>query len=255
MTGLLQRLASRATGQAWTLRSDARLPFATLAPLPEVEPSAPAFSPAQASEPTATPAITGQNSAQAPHATPQNTTSPQIPEPLATPVHTAPHRQSNLSATVQGQDAQRPAATSAPQDAPGGWLHPHNSPHAATRVVPDVDTPPQTTRAAFSTQSSTQPIPPRLLSARSAYGMQAMTAAVATPAHIRSNPQPSTTQRHRTHAQPAAPTQPAEVHVHIGRIEVTAVTEAPAPAPARARSERPQPMSLDAYLARRKESS
>jgi hypothetical protein len=42
-----------------------------------------------------------------------------------------------------------------------------------------------------------------------------------------------------------------EVHVHIGRIEVTAVHEAPTPKakPSAAR----KPMSLDDYLARRKE--
>ena len=47
-------------------------------------------------------------------------------------------------------------------------------------------------------------------------------------------------------AQPAA-REDTEIHIHIGRIDVTAVHEAPKPRP-RAR-ERTQPVSLDAYLA------
>ena len=58
-----------------------------------------------------------------------------------------------------------------------------------------------------------------------------------------------------THTTPAE-TSPAvetetEVHVHIGRIEVTAVQEAAVPKPAAAG--RRQPMSLDDYLARRQQ--
>lgn len=49
-------------------------------------------------------------------------------------------------------------------------------------------------------------------------------------------------------AQPAA-REDTEVHIHIGRIDVTAVHEAPKPNP-RAR-EHTQPVSLDAYLAAR----
>ena len=46
--------------------------------------------------------------------------------------------------------------------------------------------------------------------------------------------------------------QPNEVHVHIGRIEVIAVREPPAAAPARVKRNGPQPMSLDEYLAKRR---
>lgn len=50
--------------------------------------------------------------------------------------------------------------------------------------------------------------------------------------------------------QPAkAPEETTEVHVTIGRIEVTAVQEAEAQKPAPRR--RPAPMSLDEYIARR----
>ncbi len=44
--------------------------------------------------------------------------------------------------------------------------------------------------------------------------------------------------------------QANEVHVHIGRVEVTAVSEAPPPPRKRSESHR-QPMSLDDYLAKR----
>ncbi|MCP1644499.1 hypothetical protein J2T41_004137 [Pseudomonas citronellolis] len=51
-----------------------------------------------------------------------------------------------------------------------------------------------------------------------------------------------------TQAEPT-PRQPDEVHIHIGRIEVTAIQEA---APARREARKgPPPLSLDDYLARR----
>jgi hypothetical protein len=50
-----------------------------------------------------------------------------------------------------------------------------------------------------------------------------------------------------THA--VANGEPSEVHIHIGRIEVTAMHEA-AP-PRRPPVQKPPPMSLDAYLAKR----
>jgi hypothetical protein len=45
------------------------------------------------------------------------------------------------------------------------------------------------------------------------------------------------------------PSVPSEVHVHIDRVEVTAVREAPPPQPPR--PERRKPMSLDEYLSKR----
>jgi hypothetical protein len=50
-------------------------------------------------------------------------------------------------------------------------------------------------------------------------------------------------------APQAAASQETEVHIHIGRIDVTALHEAPRPK-ARPR-ERAQPVSLDAFLAAR----
>jgi hypothetical protein len=50
-------------------------------------------------------------------------------------------------------------------------------------------------------------------------------------------------------AAQAAADEPTEVHIHIGRIEVTAVHEAPAPRTLPSRKQ--APMSLDAYLAAR----
>jgi hypothetical protein len=69
--------------------------------------------------------------------------------------------------------------------------------------------------------------------------------ATSTPsAQQRPGPQASSGQIDHT-----AVTAPDEIHVHIGRIEVTAVQEAPKP---KAREQRGQaPMSLDDYLAKR----
>ena len=53
----------------------------------------------------------------------------------------------------------------------------------------------------------------------------------------------------RSPARAAKAEEPTEVHVHIGRIDVTAVHE-PA-APRRRPAGAPAPMSLDTYLARR----
>jgi hypothetical protein len=51
----------------------------------------------------------------------------------------------------------------------------------------------------------------------------------------------------------AQQTGPAdEIHIHIGRIEVTAVQEPAAPAPRRKPKGR-EPMSLDDYLAKRRQ--
>ena len=62
-------------------------------------------------------------------------------------------------------------------------------------------------------------------------------------------------QSHKTgdHQPTSAPqdNEPTEVHVHIGRIEVTAITE-PAPAPAKPRRGKPT-MSLEEYLAKRQQ--
>jgi hypothetical protein len=49
-------------------------------------------------------------------------------------------------------------------------------------------------------------------------------------------------------AHAIASDEPNEVHIHIGRIEVTAVHE---PAPARRRAAATPPMSLDSYFAKR----
>ena len=53
-------------------------------------------------------------------------------------------------------------------------------------------------------------------------------------------------------AAPSGPGADTEVHIHIGRIDVTALHEAPRPK-AKPR-ERTQPVSLDAYLAARSKS-
>ena len=63
---------------------------------------------------------------------------------------------------------------------------------------------------------------------------------------------PAPASRDRTPA--AAPVAP-EVHIHIGRIELTAATAAPAGGGGRASSPGRKPMSLDAYLQQRRRNS
>ena len=66
-------------------------------------------------------------------------------------------------------------------------------------------------------------------------------------------PSPPSLRRRESAADPRHDerSQPNEVHVHIGRVEVTAVQEAPAPRRAAARKGR-EPMSLDTYLEQRR---
>ena len=69
-------------------------------------------------------------------------------------------------------------------------------------------------------------------------------------ANAGSNPRGAVTFRPANRPQAAPSEAKAEVHVHIGRIEVTAVHRSAEPPPRNPPS-RPQPMSLNEYLARR----
>lgn len=69
-------------------------------------------------------------------------------------------------------------------------------------------------------------------------------------ANAGSDPRGAVTFRPTNRPQATLSEAKAEVHVHIGRIEVTAVHR-PAEPPPRNPPSRPQPMSLDEYLARR----
>lgn len=229
MTGLLHRLAQRATGNAWTVRSDARLPFGadgldrpqddTAPPLNEaaVETHAPARPrpPEPASLATAAP---------------EQAVPPLVQSPA---VAAQPGRAHAVEAEAAA--TRTPVATTTP-------AQPHGAP--GTAAVPAAAMP---TMASLHTPARPQSTPPPrreepapLLPPQPSTAGHAAPLAqtVRGPAAFALRPAPQ-----------AAANQETEVHIHIGRIDVTALHEAPRPK-ARPR-ERTRPVSLDAYLAAR----
>lgn len=246
MSGLLQRLAARATGSAWALRSDARLPFSGSPGVPEmhgVEPREPAVShrPAQAVQARAT--VTPQLMVPLPEPTPATT------PPLARAQQMAATEDPAAADTPRLARAQ-PALTRAQATAqplahggrPPGSVS--TAPHPATEQMP-----PPFTRGPTA-DADPEPLLPTANERVVAKAPQtaAATAQPGTPRAPHALPP-----RLQALATPAPASEPTEVHVHIGRIEVTAITQPQAPK--RAARERSQPLSLDAYLARRKEPS
>ena len=225
MTGLLHRLAQRATGSAWTVRSDLRLPFGAeglerlqgdaSAPLMQ----APVAGAQAAVRPGSAAAAARDCPAQALHAEAVWSQAPmppaREPAPTRAPLATAAPAQPSEATGATGTGAARAAA------------------------VPAI-------AAALQTPARPRPTPPRggaepapLLPS------QPSTAGQAAPLHETVRGPAAFALRHHA-PQSAAADQETEVHIHIGRIEVTALHEAPAPKARR--RERTPPVSLDAYL-------
>ena len=232
MTGLLHRLAARANGTAWTVRSDSRLPFASESwgqtaieteaqqtePSTLLRPAAAAPAPdRQAAETIAQP-----NRPRQQQATWQVAAS-EPPDALMPP--STPPRW-----TVQQHLIAADAATS-PQPPGVRTVSPQQTPGAPAIFRPAAA---QTHAASAFAQSTPEPLLPpvsaNLVAASAGLAPRAQLGAWAST------------------AQPAA-REDTEVHIHIGRIDVTAVHEGPKPRP-RTR-ERTQPVSLDTYLAAR----
>lgn len=218
MSGLLLRLAARACGQrSATLHSPAALPFQGVAEQEENPAPAPdrLDPPAERPQAMQQPAsrIDRPTAAEQPGSAPRGETAP---DPLITPpAAPAFHHPTPAAAPPNGNAAETVSmATSAPLDMPA----------PAPLVVPGA---PMGRPDALERPSA----------GRS--GLLSLS-----PSPI---PQPAA-------AAPVVATAPGrqadEVHIHIGRIEVTAVQEsAPGPhAPRKGRS----PLSLEDYLARRK---
>lgn len=229
MTGLLQRLAARAAGNAWTVRSDARLPFHAIAMETAQEPEPPMESSARRG-----------------------------------PVHRAdPHEAPALDAGVHrsrtrppapSPNAIEPGGQQAPQEQPppmvGDMLATHalrapvSTPSPAARVAPDAKVAATSTQAQDASPVGPAPSP----ATRRADPPPLMPARAPEAGHASSPAQVPPTVTAWTAARSEATAEP-EVHIHIGRIDVTAVHETPRP---RAKPrERAQPVSLDAYLAAR----
>ena len=239
MTGLLHRLAARANGSAWAVRSDARLPFAAegleaapapalaahapqAEPAPMLRPAAPAMEPpaqAQAESGNAPlhMSMAPSRLQQAPWQAPANAQAA-AQQPLANLLHDSPQPQAHGTASPLRQAP----TMHAPQEAAASPVH----------LLPQAARP----GPAFTPQRDPAP----LLPGHTAAAASAMPTGPAPHAHA------ATWAR----GAPAATREDTEVHIHIGRIDVTAVHETPKAKP-RAR-EPAQPVSLQAYLATRK---
>lgn len=250
MNGLLQRLAARATGSAWALRSDARLPFAgTTAGMAEA-------SFLVSGTPAAAPPIAHTGVGQPPvarhtQAPPANAPHPPAPVAAGTARKAAMHGHRDatpslpLHTPVAATGAKagsmgRPGADDVPRlmDTDTSCAATANTPAPGPVAAPDPAPllPLQRGRSAASTSAA----------ASAAQGKVHPEAADAPGALLPlPRPQPFTA--------PLKRTEPAEVHIHIGRIEVAAAPEPQAPR--RQARERTPPLSLDAYLSRRKEPS
>ncbi|MDM0109281.1 hypothetical protein QTH97_30390 [Variovorax sp. J22R24] len=240
MTGLLQRLAARATGSAWTVRTDARLPFHP-APVEQVQdvalPMATAApgSPASVRHPQE--AAPPDRHVDPPRAAAPTPTTDAIERRPVQPPRTPPAAPVD-DATTQ-PPAMRPAASSrapvaTPATAPAARFV------AATQAV--------AASIHARTDASAGPKPSPAAPRGDPAPLMPLQAQGALQAGAPSQAQP----RAPAAVQMAAPSGPGadtEVHIHIGRIDVTAVHEAPRPK-ARAREHAPL-VSLDAYLAAR----
>ncbi len=240
MTGLLQRLAARANGSAWSVRSDARLPFAAagLESAPTLAAQAPPTEPMPLLQPAAPTSARPAQPAAAPAAVPSTPTPPSrlqqapwqapTPAPSAAPPAQPVPLHSGLEPLVSDAPPRPPAtrAIRAQQEAPASLAKP-----LAPAAWP--------VEGAASTQSQPPRDPAPLLPVHTATPLSAMPA----------SPAPYARAATWAGSGPSTPREDTEVHIHIGRIDITAVHEAPKAKP-RAR-EPAQPVSLQAYLAKR----
>lgn len=258
MKGLLHRLAARAAGTALPVRSDVRLPFGAGGWEEAV--------PAQAE--AAAPAAVASLLAQAPlaHADPASA----APAPIAD-LRTAPSPVLAARAAPVALDEHQPPGRRAPVETTetsrrdrlpprllGEGLDPRSSIDAPTQqadaqtrlepgaiaALPPSPAPPAAPAARAAASSRPEAAgPARLMPAATPRPTPAATMPVAGQSAW------SAYSTARSPARAAKAEEPTEVHVHIGRIDVTAVHE-PA-APRRRPAGAPAPMSLDTYLARR----
>jgi hypothetical protein len=263
MSGLLHRLAARALGEATTVRSDARLPFGTIASRADDSGEDPQGS--------AAPAVAGHD---VPNATSHGTQQPAAPShqparPMPSSiVSDASHAgESDASSVTEPAASRLPSAGEAARTPPRGerqvtipapvrGAQPVAASEASTAGVRDA--PPRHAPPRLVQHDGPQP-PPN----REALESPRRDAPSIEVRHIRRDPSvlipmepPSRRPATRLSADAAsqAPSvggaETNEVHVHIGRIVINAVhdTTPRRPAPA---SSVPAPLTLDAYLAKR----
>lgn len=230
MRGLLHRLAQRATGNAWTVRSDVRFPFGADGLDRPPDDTAPPPMEAAGSKTRAPARPRSAEPASLVTAAPEQA----VPSLVQSPAVAA---QAGRAHPVEAEAAatRTPVATTTPAQPPGA---------PGTAAVPATAMP---TIASLHTPARPQSTPPPrreepaplLPSQPSTAGHVAPLAqTVRGPAAFALRPAPQT-----------AASQETEVHIHIGRIDVTALHEAPRPKAGP--RERTQPVSLDAYLTAR----
>lgn len=218
MSGLLRNLGARALGTAPRLRSRASLPYEAAPSLREEAPASPALPAARAEEPS---------------------------RPGADLVPVAELEGASARTVSAGREADARFEAQPP--------HPDDAPHPAQRVLPARAPRAEPPRASF---------PAALRAHGREHADERGSRAPALPMTL--EPLLPTRPVAPTWHQPAdvAPARPSadplvdettEVHVSIGRIEVTAVHEAPPRKRAAARAK--TPMSLDEYLSRRERCS
>src|SRR4051794_40395259 len=282
MKGLLHRLAARAAGTAAPVRSDARLPFGGVnlawgetdaAPKPLVmTPTAVARHPAQAheaarpstqrdgSEIVAPAPIRDRRLMPSPQLTLRTNLLPPVPQgarddgPSASPttspaVPSAPVDQSDpmLSRLVEGRPPDAMQVTP---------IHAARSDRPARRPL-EPPVPPPSPRPGAAMHSNEEPplLVPRVATERVAAAVRGPI----DPGHddkglpLRSRVPATAREPIGPNAGAPAADESTEVHIHIGRIEVTAAQEAPSPRNRPSRKQAPR-MSLDAYLAARSKS-
>jgi hypothetical protein len=251
MTGLLHRLAARALGQASAVRSDARLPFGTIAPLSDDEGNESERLPIAKDDRPPVPnrfpsSLTADNvTFTDAHAEAPPLVQTRVPGPArpAAPVALPPVKRQQP--TGQDWGGHYPVRDAESTEGPlrGNTVSPHTkllshkappgavNPETATASNRRVDVSPRDGLDHPSARMRSEP--PALLAAPAIHTAPVGRGAdTASPAH------------------PVADSEPNEVHVHIGRIEITAVHEA---APRRHAQVPPatSPMTLGAYLAKR----
>jgi hypothetical protein len=249
VSGLLQRLGARATGTAWAVRSDARLPFGAerLADLqvPQDADPAPLAGMAEPLSARAVDLAAAHLAADTP-----------ARDAAASPLGHAdlPH---TLKARAQpaAQVLHVPEGLLPPQRVPARVRQPMAT-DAAAQAPAALHT---VAMAALEAAPATAAMPAHVLAPSAGLPRTDAPAIPGTPAPLLPARPRNDVQPHRARSAPAQPFGPqrapstapqeTEVHIHIGRIDVTALHEAPRPK-ARPR-ERAQPMSLDAYLSRR----
>lgn len=278
MSGLLRRLARQATGQALPrAHAPARLPYQAAPDLLTEEVPRTATTPARQApgvpDPASSPVVAAAESVTAP--TTAGTTAPlaaSIDTPLPAPLieEVPPVDKNDMSDPT-------PADAVTPTTARTTPISPDAAPIAAQATPPGPEAAsitPTTTAGEGETPDSPGTRLAQVKVASRVAATSPPAASTTDPATAASTPGtppeperqapssppeallPPLAERQpppRSTAMPApslAAEGPAEVHVHIGRIEVTAVQE---PAPTKRPSKRgPSPMSLDEYLARRR---